>query len=650
MKKRTIIFFLVLVSVVNTSLISGKADVENEPFFTLILKTSGGGVKPDYGLYIANNLREIGINVEVKVQGWYFWPPIYPIYPPNIGDWDLFIFNYYFSPFERALMALYSEEGLINFSSLGNDLPYCMESEDLLVRINEEADFEARQNITYEWQQLLMEKICPVIPLFSQRIYTGVWANTLGYDEEWGIINSLPYMNYEGYHEGQTNLNELNVADANWRDLNPIFSDDFSSSYICELLTEPIIQFSPDYHPMKTGLVEDWDIINNTHYKFYVRDNIFWTPSFNITGRTASSPELDVASTPLMVGLKGDLSNGINQQLSAKDFVFTILAHSSLISEGKMNYDWVKNIYVDPSNELVFHIEVDANSTTEAIEPYAHVLSELAISCLPEFFLNSTDPSTYFTKSGIPYSGLFPEIVESPQWQTFSYSAFGTGKFMLDYFVKNFVTVLQRNPYWFGVGAKGGQTGLVPFVDTVNIRVIPDISAELAEFLAGELDCTGLSMFPSTRKEMQSDTRFIVNTKISNIIELCSINLRRPYLGGEDNFIWANQTFDESYTKALAVRKAISYAIDRNAMNVMEQINLHHPFPDTYYSMQYENITRYDYNLEKAWEWMNKAGYTWDTHTTLDLDFELIAVIVLCLIPIVSNRIKRRRKRELTLL
>ncbi|MCG3260058.1 MAG: hypothetical protein H7644_09940, partial [Candidatus Heimdallarchaeota archaeon] len=59
---------------------------------------------------------------------------------------------------------------------------------------------------------------------------------------------------------------------------------------------------------------------------------------------------------------------------------------------------------------------------------------------------------------------------------------------------------------------------------------------------------------------------------------------------------------------------------------------------------------RYDYNLEKAWEWMNKAGYTWDTHTTLDLDFELIAVIVLCLIPIVSNRIKRRRKRELTLL
>ena len=378
MKKRTIIFFLVVVSVVNTSLISGKAEVENDPFFTLILKTSGGGVKPDYGLLIAYNLREIGINVEVKVQEWSVWP-IYPSYPPYIGDWDLFIFNYYFSPFEPALMELYSEEGLVNFSGLGIDLPYGMENEDLLVRINEEADFEARRNITYEWQQLLMEKICPVIPLFSQRIFTGVWSNTLGYDAEWGIVNSLPYMSYEGYHEGQTNLNELNIADANWKDLNPIFSDDSSSSFISELLAEPIVQFSPNYFPMKTGLIEDWELINSTHHKFYLRDNIFWSPSFNITGRTKSSPVLDVASTPLMVGLKGSLSNGTNQQLTAKDVVFTILAHSSIISEGKVNYDWVKNIYIDPSDELVFHVEVDAKIKTESIEPYGHVLSKLTI-------------------------------------------------------------------------------------------------------------------------------------------------------------------------------------------------------------------------------------------------------------------------------
>ncbi len=646
MKKRTIIFFLVLVSVVNSSLISGKANAENEHFFTLILKTNGWGVLPNYCLFIENYLREIGIDIEVKIATWGFG--FTPPYPPYIGNWDLFIFNYYFSSFEPALTDLYSEEGLVNFSGLGIDLPYGKENEDLLSRINEEAEFEVRRNITYEWQQLLMENICPIIPLFTSKIFMGVWSNTLGYDAEWGIVNSLPYMSYEGYHEGQTNLNEINIADANWIDLNPLFSADFSSSFISELLAEPIVQFSPNYFPMKTGLIEDWELINSTHHKFYLRDNIFWSPSFNITGRTKSSPVLDVASTPLMVGLKGGLSNGTNQQLTAKDVVFTILAHSSIISEGKMNYDWVKNIYIDPSDELVFHIDVDANLNTESIEPYGHVLSKLTINCLPEFFLNSTDSSIYLTESGISYSGLFPEIVETPQWQTFSKSAFGCGKFMLDYFAKNTITVLQRSPYWFGIGAKDGQSGMIPFVDTVNIRVIPDKSAELAEFLLGELDCAGLSMFTSDRKEMQSDPRFIVHTKKSKNIALCSINLHRPYLGGEDNFIWANQTSDESYTKALAVRKAISYAIDRNEMNLLENINLHHPFPDTYYSMQYENITRYEYNLEKAWEWMNKAGYTWDsTNTTLDLDFELFAVTVLCLIPVISIWIKK--KRELTL-
>ena len=68
MKKRTIIFFLVLVSVVNSSLISGKANAENEHFFTLILKTNGWGVLPNYCLFIENYLREIGIDVERMAQ------------------------------------------------------------------------------------------------------------------------------------------------------------------------------------------------------------------------------------------------------------------------------------------------------------------------------------------------------------------------------------------------------------------------------------------------------------------------------------------------------------------------------------------------------------------------------------------------------
>lgn len=41
-----------------------------EPIADLVLRTTGGGVLPDYGLYIAQYLGEIDIDVEVKVEEW----------------------------------------------------------------------------------------------------------------------------------------------------------------------------------------------------------------------------------------------------------------------------------------------------------------------------------------------------------------------------------------------------------------------------------------------------------------------------------------------------------------------------------------------------------------------------------------------------
>ncbi|GAH35873.1 unnamed protein product, partial [marine sediment metagenome] len=41
-----------------------------QPIANLVCKTNGGGVRPDYCLYIAQYLREIGIEIEVKVEEW----------------------------------------------------------------------------------------------------------------------------------------------------------------------------------------------------------------------------------------------------------------------------------------------------------------------------------------------------------------------------------------------------------------------------------------------------------------------------------------------------------------------------------------------------------------------------------------------------
>ena len=41
-----------------------------DPDIPLILKTNGGGVSPDICLYFAQYLRELGIEVTIKVEEW----------------------------------------------------------------------------------------------------------------------------------------------------------------------------------------------------------------------------------------------------------------------------------------------------------------------------------------------------------------------------------------------------------------------------------------------------------------------------------------------------------------------------------------------------------------------------------------------------
>ncbi len=580
----------------------------NQPIANLVLETYGGGVRPDYGLYIAMYLREIGIDVEVKVQEWSW-----PWDPWSLNDWDLGIVGISGGGASPDMRELYTEDGTLNIFRLGPDLPYGNQSEqmqDLGVTIT---DLEVRQQLYYDWQQLMMDKIVPMLPLYSPNSYSVTWANTLGYDARWGIVNCLPYMSYDGYHEGQVSLNEFNLADANWRELNPLFTDDTSSSFIWSLMAEPILQFSPDLAPVKNGLIDNWEKIDDFHFKFYMRDEVYWNPSFNVTGRTSGSSPLNSSDiNQLMVGLKGNYSNGTNQQVTAKDAVFTFLCWGNqAVSEETIGHEWISDCYVDPFDPLAFHIHIDGIPETAEPDYYVDFWSRMTSSILPEFFLNSTLLEITYTESGIECKGLYSQIINTDQWLAFSTSAFGCGKYMLDYYIQNSITVLKQSPYWFGVGAFDGQAGLVPFVETINVRVIPDTSAELMEFKAGKLDWTRITAFPAERKNMETDPRFTVYQKLSNSLTFMAFNLRRPFIGGVDNFIFMETEGKEDYTRAVGIRKAICYAINRDEMNQIlhdgEYLVAHsvlYPYTSYYY---YNDIIKYDYNPELAEEWLRDS-------------------------------------------
>ncbi len=612
MKKKTVFFtLLILSSLLAMSAFNAQtSQAAVEPLANLVFKTNGGGVRPDYGLYIAQYLREIGIEVEVKVEEWTVFIGTLLL----TRDFDMGIVGLSGGGSTPDMFDCYGEAGSLNMFGIDTVMPYGNDSENYQIDGVTIVDLEQRQQHYYDWQQLMMDKIVPMLPLFAPRSYVATWANTEGYDGRWGIIDSLPYIEYDGLHEGQVSLTEFSIADANWRDLNPLQTDDTSSSFIYGLMAESIVGWSPDLAPLKTALVVDWEQIDEFHFKFTMRDNVFWNPSYNVTGRTASSDPLDPATTPLMEGLKaGEVSDGTNQQVMAKDAVFTYLAWAnSIVSESPSYHKWISNCYVDATDPLSFHIEIDGNPATPELDQYVDFWARLPWEIIPEFFLNSSDPTVTYTSGNAECTGIYDGILDTAPWVYYSTSAFGCGKYMLDYYIRSSVTVLQKSPYWMGIGIIDG-TAQDLDIETFNVRVIPDISAELAEFKAGKLDLTGLTAFPSDRKQMQADTRFEVQSFLSASFTFLFYNLRRPFVGGVDNFEWLSDVGKEEYTKGVAVRKAMNYAIDRDEINQVihdgEYLLSHsiiYPFTAYYY---YNDIIKYNRDLSAAVEWLAAARY-----------------------------------------
>ena len=630
MKKKPIIFALfILSSLIVMSAFNTNTIAQQQPIANLTFKTNGGGVRPDYGLYIAQYLRDIGIEVEVKVEEWVvFLGTLFLTH-----NYDLGVVTLTGGGATPGARDVWMEAGSLNIFGLGPDLPYGNESEimqDLSVTL---VDPIERQALLYDWQQLMMDKIIPILPLYSSRSYVGLWANTLGYESRWGVADSIPYMSYAGYHDGQDDLDEFNIADANWKELNPLFTDDSSSSFITGLMMEPIVQMNPDYAPLKTGLVYDWEQIDETHYQFWMMDDIWWNPSYNSTDRDANSvPLTDVPTGELMLGLKnGEYSDGTNQQVTAKDAVFTYIAWANdVVSESTSYHEWISDIYVDPVDELSFHIHIDGDPDSVEIEPFADMWAMLPWEVLPEFFLNSTDPTVTYTVGGVETTGLYANIILTDQWIAFSTSAFGCGKFSLDYSIKNSVTVMERYDDWYGKGAIDGTTGMTPFVKNINVRVIPDTSAELAEFKAGKLDLAGLGEFPAERKQMQADAKFQVQTFVGASLTFMFYNLRRPFIGGVDNFDYLDEAGKEEYTVGVAVRKAINYAINRDEINAVIHDGEYQVAHSVVYPSQayyyYNDIVKYNYDVDASFEWLEAAGYDIPEGTPFPV-FGLIAAL-----------------------
>ncbi|HUT82542.1 MAG TPA: ABC transporter substrate-binding protein [Candidatus Bathyarchaeia archaeon] len=596
-----------------------KATKAIDPFFTLVAKTNGGGTRPDYLNFLRQHLARIGIDVSVIIQDW----------PTFVGeliafrDFDICYVGLQGGGADPDFTGVYDENGSLNLFGYDTSMDW---DDDLNTGLNEwymkqgtlimPPDSEERVQHYWDWEQYMMDKINPLLPTFAPKAYISQWSNLKGYNYTDGIRQSFGKMYYDGSHTGQLTTDELVITDAAWSDLNPLFQDDTSSSYISSAVLDTLIWYDADLSAWP-NLADSYSYLNDTTIEISVRDGIKWAPG----------PDA-------MTGYELDI----------KDVYFTFYAWKTVSNDIHL-WDWIEDMEI--IDDYTMKIYVDADSSTAGNQAYAPSLPALATRILPEHYLNQSQLG----------DGVTPDV-SHPAWNTYATNAFGTGPFEISDFTEGVETVLtMRTDYWgldetitddtaldwlnrWGFGTAYDANGLTQ----QRIRIIPDRQTAILEFEAGKVDIEGVTDFPDKRDEMMTDPDFTIQSDTTFAYGFYGYNMRetRPEVGDRTLSI-----IDPTLTNGLALRKAMSYAVDRNEINDVvhrgEYTLTDWPIYPKMGIWCNPNIIRYNHDLDKAREYMAIAGFGEYTPTAPGFTL-LITLSSIMLVASVAGIIIKKKK------
>ena len=150
-RKSAIFALLILSSLLATSAVNTTVNVNGaSAIANLVFKTNGGGVRPDYGLYIAQYLRALGIEVEVKIEEWSVFVGTLLL----THDYDIGIVGLSGGGSSPDMRDCYTGDGSLNLFLLGPDLPYGnkkssknFHTQSFFTTINYHNENEIKQNL-----------------------------------------------------------------------------------------------------------------------------------------------------------------------------------------------------------------------------------------------------------------------------------------------------------------------------------------------------------------------------------------------------------------------------------------------------------------------------------------------------------------------
>lgn len=173
-------------------------------------------------------------------------------------------------------------------------------------------------------------------------------------------------------------------------------------------------------------------------------------------------------------------------------------------------------------------------------------------------------------------------VVDVKAADTLKNQPVGTGPYRLQEWVPQQSLTLAKNPDYYDTVN----------LDTINFKMMPDATAQIASLRNGERDI--ISVSGDQVAAFENDPQFNVITTPSNGLQLMAMNLQNEALSD------------------VRVRQAINYAVDKQALidtvwwGYGQKIGSHYP---TVLKEYVDMNDRYPYDPEKAKELLSQAGY-----------------------------------------
>ena len=342
--------------------------------------------------------------------------------------------------------------------------------------------------------------------------------------------------------------------------LDPAFAKDQANIWACNQLFNSIVQLDSNLNIMPC-IAKSWTISDDGKiYRFILRDDVFFQNT-------------DFFSFP----------NG-KRKMTAYDVVYSFnrIVDKHVASPGAWIFNMVES---DKDEKYAFEAIHDTIFEIRLKENFPPFLGLLCMQ----------------------YCSVVPFEVVEKYGKDFRKYAVGTGAFQLKMWREGVKMVLLKNPDYFEFDGKNR----LPYLDAVSISFIVDKQSVFMEFVKGNLD------FMSGLDASYKDELLTQDGRLNPVYEKRIRMLSMPYLNTEYLGFLMDENQENAKDNPLLikeVRQAINYGFDRKKMLRFLRSNIgvagtNGIIPYGLPPFDSALIKGYDYDLQKARELLEKAGF-----------------------------------------